>query len=341
MGFMNDPSIRRSKRPPFVRNTLMLLRRGHLYFGLLLMPWALLYGITGYLFNHPTHFPEANIRGIRAAVTHDTELSKIPSADIIAERVVTELNTRFAHESPLKLNTQKPIRYDGDFFIASAERSTETLQLLLYRDGSGGTMRVQKKEPPKTDSDVAYFAISPGNNAKPAAKESENTSKPPSDQALKNSTPLKLANSIDRYCVDSLPAIAERLDLEVEPQNFKVTTAPETIFHVLDRDREWTVRYNSITGVVSAKPANAGTAQSSSWRRFLLRMHTAHGYPIETNARWFWAIIVDIMAFVMVFWGLSGIIMWWQIKRTRPWGTVALVVSIVLATCIAIGMSML
>ena len=37
---------------------MVWLRRVHLYFGLLLFPWALLYGVTAFLFNHPTAFSE-------------------------------------------------------------------------------------------------------------------------------------------------------------------------------------------------------------------------------------------------------------------------------------------
>lgn len=340
---MNDLPPRRNKRSSVVRNILMLLRRSHLYFGLLLMPWAMLYGITGYLFNHPTHFPETSIRAIDNRVTYDTKLAKLPSPNSVAEQVISELNQRFHHEPPLALNLKKPVRYEGDFFIATSERVEDTLQLLLYRDGSGGTMRTQKKEAPKPESDTPYFAVTPS-NPKQETKGATTAEQTTDELSLSNITPLKLEIGIDHYCKESLPTIVQRLNIvgsQSDANGFKITTAPETTFHVIDQDREWAVRYNSITGAVSAKPATASSAQPQSWRRFLLRMHTAHGYPIETNARWFWAIIVDVMAFVMVFWGMSGIIMWWQIKRTRPWGTVALIVSIILATSIAIGMSML
>ena len=64
----------------------------------------------------------------------------------------------------------------------------------------------------------------------------------------------------------------------------------------------------------------------------------AHGYPVQQNVRWYWAIAGDAMFATMVFWGLSGVLMWWQIKRTRLWGILCLVVSSVAATWLAIGM---
>jgi hypothetical protein len=70
----------------------------------------------------------------------------------------------------------------------------------------------------------------------------------------------------------------------------------------------------------------------------LLRLHTAHGYPGDTNAKWFWAVIVDVMAFVMCFWGFTGLLMWWQIRSTRTPGFLVLILSAIIATAIGIAM---
>ena len=51
-----------------------------------------------------------------------------------------------------------------------------------------------------------------------------------------------------------------------------------------------------------------------------------------------WALIVDAMAFVMVFWGASGLLMWWQIKATRRLGVVVVLLSVVAAVWMGIGM---
>jgi hypothetical protein len=44
------------------------------------------------------------------------------------------------------------------------------------------------------------------------------------------------------------------------------------------------------------------------------------------------------MAFVMVFWAVSGLFMWWQIKAVRGWGAVVLAASAAVATLMALGM---
>jgi len=47
------------KGRPLSRRIMHLVRRTHLYLGLFLFPWAILYGVTGFLFNHPTLFADA------------------------------------------------------------------------------------------------------------------------------------------------------------------------------------------------------------------------------------------------------------------------------------------
>ena len=89
---------------------------------------------------------------------------------------------------------------------------------------------------------------------------------------------------------------------------------------------------------IAGKSAGEEERQELSARRFLLRLHTAHGYPGEANARWYWAVVVDAMAFVMVFWGLTGLVMWWQIKATRRAGAVVLTLSAVAATALGFAM---
>jgi hypothetical protein len=73
-------------------------------------------------------------------------------------------------------------------------------------------------------------------------------------------------------------------------------------------------------------------------RHFFLRMHTSHGQSPTWNGRSFWSLAVDTMAIAMVFWGISGIIMWWQIKRTRWIGAVIIGLSLLTAGAMAIGL---
>jgi hypothetical protein len=69
-----------------------------------------------------------------------------------------------------------------------------------------------------------------------------------------------------------------------------------------------------------------------------MRLHTAHGYPSEFGARWIWAIAVDVMFLCMVGWGVTGLLMWWQMKNVRKIGAVLIALSVVVSLASAIGM---
>ena len=75
-----------------------------------------------------------------------------------------------------------------------------------------------------------------------------------------------------------------------------------------------------------------------SLRSFLMRLHVSRGYPTETSVRSIWGIIVDVTAALMIFWALSGVIMWWQLKPTRNTGMLALGSGISFAGLLAYGM---
>lgn len=103
----------------------------------------------------------------------------------------------------------------------------------------------------------------------------------------------------------------------------------------------WKVGYNLATGSVTGRPENAATGANGeplSTRRYLLRLHTAHGYPNDFGPRWIWAAAVDVMFVCMVGWGVTGLLMWWQMKNVRIIGAVLLVLSVVVSTASAIGM---
>ncbi len=58
-------------------------------------------------------------------------------------------------------------------------------------------------------------------------------------------------------------------------------------------------------------------------RAYLERMHRRRGYQYGglENA---WAFSVDLFIVAVVFWVLSGVWMWWELKTTRRWGALAI-----------------
>ena len=74
-------------------------------------------------------------------------------------------------------------------------------------------------------------------------------------------------------------------------------------------------------------------------RHLFLRLHTTHGKSPHWNGRVFWTFAVDAMAIAMVVWGFSGILMWWQIKRTRIIGSLVIGASILTAIAMYVSVT--
>ena len=58
---------------------------------------------------------------------------------------------------------------------------------------------------------------------------------------------------------------------------------------------------------------------------FLARMHRRRGYDNAYALEDTWGFTVEMTAVALVFWSLSGIWLWWELKSTRRWGGLSLV----------------
>jgi hypothetical protein len=56
---------------------------------------------------------------------------------------------------------------------------------------------------------------------------------------------------------------------------------------------------------------------------FLERFHRRRGYTTGYGLDTVWAVSVDLVIVAMVFWALSGLWMWWEMKATRFFGLLA------------------
>src|SRR5262249_7631250 len=82
------------RRRPWYRRGMHWIRRIHLYTGLFMFPWVLLYGITAFLFNHPAAFPDQQQICFGRAEVAGTPLENLPKAKELAEKVVQALAKR-------------------------------------------------------------------------------------------------------------------------------------------------------------------------------------------------------------------------------------------------------
>ncbi|MBK5290712.1 MAG: hypothetical protein JJE04_03325 [Acidobacteriia bacterium] len=65
--------------------------------------------------------------------------------------------------------------------------------------------------------------------------------------------------------------------------------------------------------------------QRSSFHIFLERMHRRKGYQHPYGTDQAWAFSVDLVVVVIVFWVLSGLWMWWELKAARALGALSAV----------------
>jgi len=309
------------------------IRRCHLYLGLFLAPWAFLYGITGYLFNHPTHFSDRGLKEISSATLRESGFDgSLPDPHAAALEVIEKLKTRFP-DSPLILATEPDAKYQGDFFFATANGTEKTYQLLIRRDGGGGTY-LDSTVIPKAAGPIANFTISPGSGA---ASEAAND-KLVGDTATPE--PLRIQRGAASAIEVILPQVAKKLDLPGLDRPFRLTSAPQLQFRAICQGNHWYVKYDSLKGAVSAEWIDPSSEEEPiPWRSYLLRLHTTHGYSGIYEARWFWAMLVDAMSFVLIFWGVSGFWMWWQIKRLRAVGSGVIAVSLLVAISLLWGLA--
>jgi hypothetical protein len=63
---------------------------------------------------------------------------------------------------------------------------------------------------------------------------------------------------------------------------------------------------------------------------FLEGLHRRRGYGRGPVLEDVWAFSVDLVILAMVFWALSGIWMWWEVRSTRRWGALCTSVGVLL-----------
>lgn len=325
-----------SLRGPRVRDLMMLLRRSHLYAGLLMLPWVFLYGLTGILFNHPTWFSDQSIISFGSAETRGTLLERPPTASGVAHQVVAAINAQT--DGDYRLVEPDKARFERGGLSGSVSAGGTPYTVSLDPVRGGGTIRAGA-----APTRVSPPARARGDRDGAAAEGREESSRgergrrnEPRDGPSEAKGPL---DALGRIEIEESPL--ERMKLGLPDVLAKVGLTGATVsevraaplsFLVERQGRRWRASYDLQSGAISGRPvdeASAGTELTT--RRFLLGLHKAHGYPSEFNARWVWAVIVDLMSAIMIFWGLSGMVMWWQIKRTRRLGSAALLISAVAA----------
>lgn len=289
-----DGDARANRRPSRRRTkprVMKLVRRVHLYLGLALLPWVLLYGVTALLFNHSDWMSESVRYELSAADLAGARFEGLPEPGVVASKAFERLES-MAAGSDFELLADSA-RWLGRVSL-SGKSDEVSVFASLDPEGRGGSLRVT----PEDDGELPAWAAGDFGDWAPMSSDER--------QALSNAA-LDLAA---RHHIELDSALTRRL--------------PEVRFLVREGEEVYACDV-ALDGELDIQPA----AEVSTLRRKLLRLHVQHGDPGFNGVQRVWALVVDVMGIAMVLWGASGIVMWWTIRPTRVAGTVAMASGVV------------
>jgi hypothetical protein len=316
-----------------LKAALQFVRRSHLYAGLFMLPWTMVYAVSAVLFNHPQLYQDRIETNFGKDALEGTPMESPPAPADLAEQVIAALRERNPSASYALIEPEKA-RYFVHSAIAKVQADGQDITLLVSMTGEGGYIRLQPIPPSKPAEERAPFAVGGAGNNAMRARPPEGRPAP----APRGGDAVRFASPMEDRVKAAVPQLLEKHGF---PQGkVSVTFVPDLMFLMMADGKLWKVKYHFQTGSVSgASPdADVKAPKEVSAGQYLTRLHLARGYPSEMNLRWWWAVIVDAMAGIMVFWGFSGLLMWWQIKRTRRLGMIVLILSLVVAVWVGIGM---
>jgi hypothetical protein len=285
--------------PRFARGkVLKFVRRAHMYAGLVMLPWVLFFGLSGMLFNHPN--VGEDVEGQRVPAQ---ELEKVGGvrpwqAQVAAARVVEALNAQSLQgaRGPYRLDESFESSFEG-VTLLSAPAPDGRYLLLLDMERAAGVLVTRKRRP------------SPEGSAFPE-------------------TQLELPELSTRDLEDKLQGLLRELNLPaLEALRAHPKIAPELRLRVRDEGGQlWNLTYNTSSGELKGRRSDA--FPNIGITQLFAKLHTTHHFPMRVGATFFWAVFEDLLGLIMVFWGLSGLVMWWQMKPTRTAGIVSIVLAI-------------
>jgi hypothetical protein len=227
-----DSAPRRS----WVKALLHLVRRAHMYAGLFLLPWSVLYGVTAFLFNHPTAFSDQPAASFGRAALAGTPMESPPPPAAVAEQVVAALRAR-TPTAACTLVDPDLARYTREFAFAVVRADGWETNVLVDAAGAGGSVRSRDVPPPKVE-EPAPFAV-----GGPAAR--PKTSGGPADA-------VKIADPLHERVKAAVPVVLERTGFP--GGDVTVTSVPDLSF-LMDADGR--VRPAGRRGSPAADPIDA------------------------------------------------------------------------------------
>ena len=263
------PPVRATTRRPLRRRVMHVVRRGHMYLGLFLLPWAILYGVTGFLFNHPTAFSDQPTASFGRSELVGTPMENPPPPAEVAEQVVSALKARANPPVEYRLVQPEKAKYTREFAFATVKADDCEVSVLIDVTGKGGTVRSRNLPAgPLAAIEKAPFATADG--LKNGATKGEKG-------AVRSARTRQLDSPLHERVKAAIPVILERTGFP--SGEVTVTSVPDVSFHMADAEKTWVVTFNAMTGTVNGKPADEPVARRNSRRGGSSRGCTSHSFP--------------------------------------------------------------
>ena len=183
-----SPALRKKSR----RNWNRIIRRVHLYLGLALIPWLLLYGATALLFNHGSWMTDREYYSLPAV-----ELDSFPTAESVAQQALTKLEQENFQLVP---NSAKWV---GSLSLRG-KMEDHTVRLRVQPDGAGGMLMHSppKETPPEWTTSLKDWS--------PIAEETEREIESITQDTVANILPDVESVTLSRY---------PKLQFQIQEQN--------------------------------------------------------------------------------------------------------------------------
>lgn len=283
----NKPTSKNARRKRF-NSFVKVSRKLHMYLGLLLVPWVLLFGTSGFLFNHNSTFWGGSVKPLASIDGSSTSLSPINLEQEVA-RVLETINADGASYS-----------LAGDPWLSghlklTGKSNKDSLNLTLNPTTLALDITTQERSSP--DQTVASF----------------------NKQSIAN--PSLTLDSLNEALAPILAANDLPLSSELEFPS-RGSNAEIRFFLTDEQGTLWRASYNLATATLSGVSDDSESGYNLATA--MTRLHKTHHYPDTFGARWLWSVIGDITAISLVIWGLTGLIMWWQIKPSRVLGALSI-----------------
>lgn len=256
-------------------------RRVHLYLGMAMLPWVLLFGLTALSFNHPSIGRNLSGRLLPPDEFHRLSGFEPWKPQLIADQVVARLNEKGQH---FELLPESAAFRGWAFFARPGEAGMHVVIVGLDRGIGFLSTRPHLKESLKPSFFGEVVQLPKYNTA-------------------------ELARALEP--VHGKLGIHETAPLRAHPE-----IHPELRFVARDeRGKAWNVVYDLSSGSLDGRPSDEGHHAAAI--EIFEALHTQHHFPPTFGPTTLWAIFSDLTAVTIVLWALTGLVMALQLRRLR------------------------